>query len=206
MRKQNLLFALLTLALAALLTPSFAGACTAPDPQPPTVWVDNHGTCCFDDGTCITLLWVKFHNFTTFPSNPGTFCACGLTKVKGITSIRGAMVTDATTGELIKAFDFSGNSGVSTSASRVLVGDDVQGFLAKIGSDIPAGRKVDIAFEVTVDRGTNPDEVVEALTNAGGATLVTAEADEAGRFVGHIGRWPATDHTPIGTNSDSSNE
>ncbi len=206
MKKQNLLVALLTLIAVALLTPSLACACTAPDPQPPAVWVDNHGTCCFDDGTCITLLWIKFHNFTTFPSAPGTFCACGLTKVKGITAIRGAMVTDATTGELIKEFKFAANSGVSTSASRVLVGNDVQGFLAKIGSDIPAGRKVDIAFEVTIDRGTNPDDVAAALTNAGGATLVTAEADASGRFVGHLGRWPAVDSHPVETIVESANE
>lgn len=205
MRKENLLAALLTLAFVALFAPSFAGACTAPDPQPPAVWVDNHGTCCFDDGTCITLLWIKFHNFRTFPSRPGTFCACGLSQVAGITSIRGAMVTDAETGALIKEFEFAADSGVSTSASRVLVGDNVQGFLAKIGSEIPAGRNVDIAFEVTIDRNTSPEEVAAALTEAGGATLVTAEADESGRFVGHIGRWPVTD-VGVEPKSDSLNE
>ncbi len=193
-----------TLCLTALivwtLTPS-AEACTKP-PLEPVISVTTHGTQCFLDGTCLSVAWVTYGNFTTFGSAANTFCACGLSKVGGIQAVLTAELVDTGTGQALTDFDFALSSGVTTSAAQNLVGTDVQGLLASINNAQTGGIPVELRFKVILEDGTSPQQVEAALLGSGGATLITGEADASGTFVGHEALLPHQPDCAAGTTVD----
>ncbi len=175
-RRNLIILTLLTLgAVNAVL------GCTQQPPQPPPAWVIRTGWIQpYPCGPKYQLVWILFHNYTTFGAASGQFCACALNLGGPIASIVGARLLDADTGLGIAGFDFCANENAGISASTRVRGGNFQGFLSLVTQDVPTGIRADLMVCVLLKKTATVQQLAAQLQKNG--ILVTGEADETGNF------------------------
>ncbi|MCP3915889.1 MAG: hypothetical protein GY711_10060 [bacterium] len=124
-------------------------------------------------------------NYNTFGSQPGQFCACGLSWAGGaITGVSQAIVRRLDNGEVI--FTFDQNTATTAAWAALLPGGNLQGFLAASGL-IPPGLQIEITFCITTQPSATSQDLVSALL-AGG--IGTDEGTASGGLTGlHLQVW-----------------
>jgi hypothetical protein len=143
-------------------------ACIHPPPLP-KIWIIFHSR---------TRVWIVVHRYTTAVVQPGQFCAVGLSSPPCITSVNGAILTSAATGNPFPGFGFQPNDVVSqqfadlsptigTSTDPAASTTPWGGFLSPIGQTIPPDQEVDVMYDVSVVPGTTFEMLADALTQMG---------------------------------------
>ncbi len=166
--------------------------CTQQPPQPPPAWVIRTGWIQpYPCGPKYQLVWVLFHNYTTFGATTGRYCACALNLGGPIASIVGARLLDADSGKAIPGFDFCINENVGISSSKILGGGNFQGFITRVSQDVPTGIRCDLMICLLLKKTSTVADLAKHLQTG---SIVTGEADENGNFDGsHFGATPAGD-------------
>lgn len=158
--------ALFVLSLSGM--PNRALACTTPPVPPPDIWLFHSSAV-----HASNEVWVIFHNYSTFGSSPGQFCACGLVNASAIASVDGAEIVLAGTDTPVEGFSFTANATTGADLTAA-AGISISGFSSAISAAVSAGVPVDLRFAVTLAHGSSVNDLSAQL----GAGIVVG-TDEA---------------------------
>ena len=174
---------------------SLLHACSSPPPKPPTVEISPIDPA--DNFSLHTWRLRVVDWSSSFGSQLGVPCACGLHKAGPILAVESAVMIDGSTGLKIDAWDFEPNAVTSDDFSK-LGGGDFQGFLAVSNDVVDSGIPLDLEFVVTVAPLTTYDDLAAAL-EAVGFAVGTDKADAGGGLTGeHLGLEPVEEIQPGG--------
>ena len=126
---------------------------------------------------------IVFHDYETFGSVSGEFCACALNDFgPPIVSVNGAVLIDVGSGQVVPGFAFEPNNTTSAGFAAV-VAENWAGFASETTETIPAGDPVDLWFDVSFEPGTTFSDLAAALAGAG-FVVATDAADSSGAPTG----------------------
>ncbi len=154
-------------------TSNLALACSSAPPAPPPAWVIWHSA---------NHVWIIFHNYTTFGSQPGQFCSCGLNIASSIGTVDFVQFVNSDTKKPVPGFSFENND-LTASAFSELQAGNWSGFSSSLDQPVERSTPLDIQFSVTLNEGVTPGQLTNALLNG---SIGTAEADSSGFPISHI--------------------
>ena len=158
-------------------TSNLALACSNAPPAPPPAWVIWHSS---------NHVWIIFHKYTTFGSQPGQFCSCGLNIVSSIGTVDSVQFFNSETNKPVPGFSFKNND-VTASGFNEQEPGNWSGFSSSLDQEVEEGTPIDIRFSVTLKEGVTPSQLTNALSNG---FIGTAEANNTGFPESHISVEP----------------